>query len=86
MGSDAHYKSWKYTFMTEVHGEMVIGVDKKGVKYVINQDKGRFRAPFHYIDDFTDHGVAAVQEGVNGKWLLIDKEGNLLKKDGGMIR
>lgn len=85
-GSKANYKSWKYAFMTEVRGDMVIGVDTKGVKYVIDQNRNRFRTPFHYIDDFTEHGVAAVREGPNGKWLLIDKEGNLLRKDGSMIR
>lgn len=80
-------QSCYYVFMTEIRGNMVIGVDKKnGVKYIINQDGKRFKTPFHYIDDFTEDGVAAVRESPNGNWLLIDKEGNLLKKDGSILR
>ena len=72
--------------MTEVQCDMVVAVDKKGTKYIINQNGERFRAPFHYVDDFTENGVAAVRESPNGKWLLIDKEGNLLKGDGSILR
>lgn len=56
------------------------------MKYIINQDGKRFKTPFHYIDDFSEQGVAAVQEKLNGKWLLIDKKGNLLRKDGSILR
>ncbi|MDD5197461.1 MAG: hypothetical protein PHN60_01230 [Candidatus Gracilibacteria bacterium] len=80
-------KSQEYAFMTEIRGNMVIGVDKKnGVKYIINQDGKRFKTPFHYIDDFTESGVAAVKESTDGNWLLIDREGNLLKRDGSILR
>lgn len=73
--------------MTEIRGNMIIGVDKKNeIKYIINQDGERFKTPFHYIDDFTESGVAAVKESTNGKWLLIDREGNLLKRDGSILR
>jgi hypothetical protein len=77
-------KSQKYSFMTEIQCDMVIGVDRKnGVKYIIDSDGNRFKAPFHYVDDFTEDGVAAVKNKVpDGKWLIIDKQGNLLGKDG----
>ncbi|HBB27211.1 TPA: hypothetical protein DCZ36_01785 [Candidatus Gracilibacteria bacterium] len=80
-------KSNYYAFMTEIRGNMVIGIDRKNtVKYIINQDGERFKTPFHFIDDFTEDGVAAVRNSPNGKWLLIDKQGNVLKKDGGILR
>lgn len=80
----ANKKSQKYSFMTEIQWDMVIGIDKKnGVKYIIDSDGNRFKTPFHYVDDFTEEGVAAVKNKIpDGKWLLIDKEGNLLGKDG----
>lgn len=79
------HESVRYPFMTEIHGEMVIAVDSDNVKYIINQENKRFLAPFHYIDDFSEHGVAAVQDKINGKWLLIDTEGKLIMKDGTRI-
>ncbi|NDK19260.1 hypothetical protein GW819_00275 [Candidatus Gracilibacteria bacterium] len=80
---ESHY----YTFMTEIQCNMVVGVDKaQGIKYIINQEGKRFKAPFYYVDDFTEDGVAAIKETPNGKWLLIDKKGNILRKDGSIIR
>lgn len=69
-------KSRYYTFMTEIQCDMVVGVDRaNGVKYIINGNGDRFKTPFHYVDDFTEEGVAAVKNKIpDGKWLLIDKE------------
>lgn len=79
--------SREYTFMTEIQCDMVIVVDKaQWVKYIINKNWDRFKTPFHYIDDFTEDWVAAVKESSNGKWLLIDTRGNILRKDGTILR